>query len=88
MVVAGLVMSRQFKRHGLEIVIDDFSGDLHAIGTTEDIKKQGSLITTDQMVMLKLENGGKSQSLVIKNIISPDIPDRLPNRAKSESYMI
>ena len=88
MVVAGLVMSRQFKRHGLEIVIDDFSGDLHAMGTTEDIKKQGSLITTDQMVMLELENGGKSQNFVIKNIISPDIPDHLPNRAKSESYVV
>ena len=88
MVVAGLVMSRQFKRHGLEIVIDDFSGDLHAMGTTEDIKKQGSLITTDQMIMLELENGGKSQSLVIKNIISPDIPDHLPNRAKSKSYVV
>lgn len=88
MVVAGLVMSRQLKRHGLEIVIDDFSGDLHAMGTTEDIKKQGSLITTDQMVMLELENSGKSQSFVIKNIISPDIPDHLPNRAKSESYVV
>ena len=88
MVVAGLVMSRQFKRHGLEIVIDDFSGDLHAMGTTEDIKKQGSLITTDQMVMLELENSGKSQSFAIKNIISPDIPDHLPNRAKSESYVV
>ena len=88
MVVAGLVMSRQFKRHGLEIVIDDFSGDLHAMGTTEDIKKQGSLITTDQMVMLELENGRKSQNFVIKNIISPDIPDHLPNRAKSESYVV
>ena len=88
MVVAGLVMSRQFKRHGLEIVIDDFSGDLHAMGTTEDIKKQGSLITTDQMIMLELENGGKSQSFVIKNIISPDIPDHLPNRAKSKSYVV
>lgn len=87
-VVAGLVMSRQFKRHGLEIVIDDFSGDLHVTGTTEDIKKQGSLITTDQMVMLELENSGKSQSFVIKNIISPDIPDHLPNRAKSESYVV
>lgn len=88
MVVAGLVMSRQLKRHGLEIVIDDFSGDLHAMGTTEDIKKQGSLITTDQMVMLELENSGKSQSFAIKNIISPDIPDHLPNRAKSESYVV
>ena len=31
---------------------------------------------------------GKSQSLVIKNIISPDIPDHLPNRAKSKSYVM
>lgn len=88
MVVAGLVMSRQFKRHVLEIAIDDFSGDLHVVGMTEDIKKQGSLITTDQMVMLELENGGKSQDLIIKNIISPDIPEHLPNRAKSESYVV
>jgi DNA polymerase II small subunit len=88
MVVAGLVMSRQLKRHGLEIMIDDFSGDLHAIGTNEDIKKQGSLLTTDQMVMLELEDHGKSQSFVIKNIISPDIPDHLPNKAKSESYVV
>ena len=87
-IVAGLVMSKQLKRHGLEIMIDDFSGYLHAIGTTENVKKQGLLLTTDQMVMLELGDNGRNQNFVMKNIISPDIPDHLPNKSKSESYVV
>jgi DNA polymerase II small subunit len=48
------------------------------------------MLTLDQMVMLEVDNANKKgmQGFIIKNLVSPDIPDHLPNRSKSESYVI
>jgi DNA polymerase II small subunit len=42
------------------------------------------------MVMLELENGSKGApgATVARNIITPDIPDHLPNKSRSESYAV
>src|ERR687888_1555538 len=89
-VVAGLLMSKHSKRNGLEIVIDDYSGTLTALATTEELKKQASMLALDQMVMLEVEKVMKKgiQGFIIKNLASPDIPDHLPSRSKSESYAV
>lgn len=88
-IVAGLVMSKHSKRNGLEMIIDDYSGTLSALATTEELKKQASMITFDQMVMLEVESNMKGmQGFVIKNLVSPDIPDHLSNKSKSESYAV
>jgi DNA polymerase II small subunit len=55
---------------------------------TEDTKKQASSLAMDSMVMLELENGKGVPGMVVKSIMSPDIPDHLPNRSKSESYAV
>ena len=91
-IVSGLLMSKRGKKNGVEIVIDDFSGSLNALATTDELKKQASMLTLDQMVMLEVENISNKkkrlQGFVIKDIISPDIPDHLPARSKIESYAV
>ena len=86
-VVAGLLMSKHFRKNGLEMVIDDYTGILNVIATNEELRKQASILALDQMVMLELENQNNKamHSFVIKNIVSPDIPEHLPTRSKSET---
>ena len=87
-VVAGLVMSKRSKKNGLEVAIDDYTGIMSAMAVTEEAKKQASMLAFDQMVMLELENAKGVPGLAIKSVISPDIPDHLPNRSKSEAYAV
>lgn len=89
-IVAGLLMSKYSKKNGLELVIDDYSGMLRVTAVTEELKKQASMLALDQMVMLEVENINKKgiQGFVVKDLASPDIPDHLPNRSKSESYVV
>ena len=89
-VIAGLLMSKRSKKNGLEMVIDDYSGMVSVLAVTEELKKQGSILALDQMIMLEVDNINKKgiQGFVVRNLVSPDIPDHLPNRSKSESYVV
>lgn len=87
-IVAGLLMSRRTKKNGIEIAIDDYTGILTVTAVAEDVKKQATALAMDQMVMLELENGKGMPGLVVKNVMTPDIPDHLPNKSKSEAYAI
>ncbi|MEM3094075.1 MAG: metallophosphoesterase, partial [Nitrososphaera sp.] len=87
-IVAGLLMSRRTKKNGIEIAVDDYTGILTVTAVAEDAKKQAAALAMDQMVMLELENGKGAPGLTVKNIMSPDIPDHLPNRSKSEAYAV
>lgn len=89
-IVAGLLMSKRTKKNGIELSIDDYTGLLTAMVMTEDVKKQASTLALDQMVMLELENGKglAGTMMIVKNIVSPDIPDHLPNKSKSEAYAV
>ncbi len=88
--VAGLLMSRRHKKNGIELAIDDYTGTVSVMAVTEDVKKQAASLALDQMVMLEVESGGKGMkgNATVKNIVSPDIPDHLPNRSGSESYAV
>jgi DNA polymerase II small subunit len=90
-VVAGLLMSKRSKKNGLELVIDDYSGTMSALAVTEEIKKLATMLTLDQMVMLEIDNNNNNKSIqgfTIKNLASPDIPDHLSNRSKTEYYAV
>jgi DNA polymerase II small subunit len=86
--IAGLVMNKDVKNNNYDLTIDDQSGLLTATTYNEDIKKQISMLTVDQMVMIEFENNSKRRKNAIKNIFSLDIPDRIPNRSKSEIFSI
>jgi DNA polymerase II small subunit len=87
-IVAGLLMSRRAKKNGLELAIDDYTGIMTAMAVTEDTKKQASSLAMDSMIMLELENGRGFPGMAVKSIMTPDIPDHLPGRSKSESYAV
>jgi DNA polymerase II small subunit len=86
--IAGLVMNKDVKNNNYDLTIDDQSGLLTATTYDEDIKKQISMLTVDQMVMIEFENNSKRRKNTIKNLFSLDIPDRIPNRSKSEIFSI
>jgi DNA polymerase II small subunit len=88
--VAGLLMSKRTKKNGLELAVDDYTGTLNVMAVTEEARKQCSLLALDQMVMLELENGGRAAPgmLTVLNVVTPDIPDHLANKSKSEAYAV
>ncbi|HET7644461.1 MAG TPA: DNA-directed DNA polymerase II small subunit [Nitrososphaeraceae archaeon] len=85
-IIAGLVMSKRSKKNGIELAIDDLTGIINTIALNEETIKLVSKLTLDQMVMLEIEN--KGINYIIKNVISPDIPDHIPNKGKFEEYVI
>ena len=87
-IIAGLLMSKRTKKNDVELSLDDHTGILTVTSALEDVKKQVSTLTLDQMVMLELENGKGRPGLTIKSVMVPDIPDHLPNKSKSEAYAV
>ena len=66
--------------------IDDLTGIINTIALNEETIKLVSKLTLDQMVMLEIEN--KGINYVIKNVVSPDIPDHIPNKGKTDEYVV
>ena len=85
-IIAGLVMSKRSKKNNIELAIDDLTGIINTIALNEETIKLVSKLTLDQMVMLEIEN--KGINYVIKNVVSPDIPDHIPNKGKSDGYVV
>ena len=44
-IVSGLLMSKRGKKNGVEIIIDDFSGSLSALATTNELKNSFNAYT-------------------------------------------
>jgi len=86
--VAGLVMEKKLKKNSYNIIIDDQTGLLEVSAYNDDLKKQISLLTLDQMIMIELENNTKRRNYVMKNLYSLDVPDRIPNRSNSDAYAV
>ncbi len=53
---AGLIMNKEIKNNSYDITIDDQTGLLTATTYNDDLKKQISMLTVDQMVMIEFEN--------------------------------
>lgn len=87
-VIAGLLMSRRQRKNGVELEIDDNTGRMQIIAATEEARKAATMLALDQVVMLELENAKGVPGLSVKSVFSPDIPDHLPSRSKSESYAV
>ena len=86
--VAGLIMNKDIKNNNYDITIDDQTGLLTATTYNDELKKQISMLTVDQMVMIEFENNQQRKKNTIKNLFSLDIPDRIPNKSKSEIFSI
>jgi len=60
------------------------AGMLSVLAVSEELKKQASMLALDQMIMVEVDNINKKgmQGFVVRNLVSPDIPDHLPNPIK------
>ena len=87
-IAAGLVMEKDIKNNNYDITIDDQTGLLTVTTFDEELKKQISMLAVDQMVMIEFEINSKRRKNTIKNLFSLDVPDRIPNRSKSEVFSI
>jgi DNA polymerase II small subunit len=87
--LAGLLMSRRQQKNMVEVTVDDMSGALVAVATTDDVRSEISMLALDQMVMLEIESHKRGrQNYLIRNVISPEIPEHIPNKSRSESYVL
>lgn len=87
--LCGLVLSKMIRRNNIEIVMDDMTGILKFSIKEMELKKKVSLLVLDQMIMLEGSfNKNNKGRFDVKDLLYPDIPDRLANKSNSEIYAI
>jgi len=85
--IAGLVFSKKpTKTGGLEFTLDDDTGNTSLLALSPEAKKSASDIALDQCVMVDAE--AVQGKLIVKNVIQPDIPNKLASTSKKTVYAI
>jgi len=87
MYVCGLVSSRSSERKITKLVVDDQSGSIEGLVFDNDLQKVAGSLLIDQFVMLRIVVG-KNGGFIVKDIIFPDVSDRVSNRSESETYAV
>ncbi|MDH3617587.1 MAG: DNA-directed DNA polymerase II small subunit [Nitrosopumilus sp.] len=87
MYVCGLVTARTSERNITKLVLEDPSGSFEGIIFDDDLQKTADLLLNDQFIMARI-GFGKNSGLIIKDLISPDIPDQASNRSESETFAV
>jgi DNA polymerase II small subunit len=85
--VCGLVTARINERNITKLILEDPSGSLEGIIFDNDLQKMADLLLNDQFIMARI-GFGKNSGLIIKDLISPDIPDQASNRSESETFAV
>lgn len=85
--VCGLVTSRNSQRKVTNLVLEDPSGTVDGIIFDNELQKTADSLLSDQFVMARL-GVGKNSGFIIKDLISPDIPDQSSNRSESETFAL
>ena len=87
MYVCGLVTARISERNITKLLLEDPSGSLEGIIFDNDLQKMADSLLNDQFIMARV-GFGKNSGLIIKDLISPDIPDQASNRSESETFAV
>ena len=86
--VAGLIMLKRNRINDVELVIDDTTGSIPAVCKTRDLINEASTLVLDQMLMLEISPSKRnSNDFIVKDIIFPDIPEHVPSKSGTESYV-
>ena len=85
--VCGLVTARTSERNITKLVLEDPSGSFEGIIFDNDLRKTADLLLNDQFIMARV-GFGKNSGLIIKDLISPDVPDQASNRSDSETFAV
>ena len=87
MYVCGLVTSKINERNVTKLLLEDPSGSLEGIIFDNELRKTADLLLNDQFIMARV-GIGKNSGLIIKDLISPDVPDKASNRSESETFAV
>ena len=87
MYVCGLVTLKIRERNVTKLLLEDPSGSLEGIIFDNELQKTADLLLNDQFVMARV-GIGKNSGLIIKDLISPDVPDQGSNRSESETFAV
>lgn len=87
MYVCGLVTSRITERNITKLVLEDPSGLFEGIVFDVELQKVAGSLLNDQFIMARI-GVGKNSGYIIKDLISPDIPDQATNRSETETYAV
>ena len=85
--VCGLVTARISERNITKLVLEDPSGSFEGIIFDSDLQKAADLLLNDQFIMARI-GFGKNSGFIIKDLISPDVPDQASNRSESETFAV
>jgi len=85
MYVCGLVTTRSTERNITKLVLEDPSGSFEGIVFDAELQKTAGSLLNDQFIMARI-SFGKNAGFIIKDLISPDIPDQTSNRSETETY--
>ena len=85
--VCGLVTTRNAERNITKLVLEDPSGSFEGIIFDEELQKTAATLLIDQFVIARVTST-KNSGLLIKDLISPDIPDQKINKSESEVYVV
>ena len=85
--VCGLVTTRNAERNITKLVLEDPSGSFEGIIFDEELQKTAGTLLIDQFVMARVASA-KNSGLMIKDLISPDIPDQKINKSESEVFAV
>ena len=87
MYVCGLVTSKISERNITKLLLEDPSGSLEGIIFDNELRKTADSLLNDQFIMARV-GIGKNSGLIIKDLISPDVPDKASNRSESETFAV
>ncbi len=87
MYVCGLVTLKINERNVTKLLLEDPSGSLEGIIFDNELRKTADLLLNDQFIMVRV-GIGKNSGLIIKDLISPDVPDKASNRSESETFAV
>jgi len=87
MYVCGLVTSKISERKITKLLLEDPSGSFEGIIFDNELRKTADSLLNDQFIMARV-GMGKNSGLIIKDLISPDIPDKASNRSESETFAV
>ncbi len=87
MYVCGLVTTRSTERNITKLVLEDPSGSFEGIVFDVELQKTAGSLLSDQFIMARI-GFGKNAGYIIKDLISPDIPDQASNRSETETYAV
>lgn len=85
--IAGLVFSKKpTKTGGVEFTLDDDTGNTSLLALSPEAKKSASEIALDQCVMVDAD--AVQGKLIVKNVIQPDVPNKLASTSKKTVYAV